>query len=95
MVAVTSLPVWFTWLPVASAVALRYWSLSLVNNISFFRIILINNLTQREGGGALKKRVPKMLTNMNDPNNVVNGISMTDAFYYHNDRRILLLYTLS
>ena len=47
MVAVTSLPIGCTRLPAASAVALRYRSLPLVNTISRVRIILINTLTQK------------------------------------------------
>ena len=47
VVAVTSLPVGFIRLPAASAVALRYRSLPFLNTIFLFRIILINNLTQK------------------------------------------------
>ena len=81
VVAVTSLPVGFTRLPAASAVALRHWSLPLLNTISFFRIIGINNLPQSEEREGFKKRrthcrpptLPQMLTNVNDPNQVING----------------------
>ena len=43
VVAVTSFPVGLTRLPAASAVALRHWSLLLLNTIFLFRFILINN----------------------------------------------------
>ena len=54
VVAVTSLPVGFIRLLAASAVALRHWSLPLLNTIFLFRIILINNLTQRMYTGTFK-----------------------------------------
>ena len=75
MVPVTSLPVGFTRLSAASAVALRYWSLPLLNKISCFRIILINNLTQKMSTVTFKGIL------LFKCSHAVNGLSRCAAWY--------------